>query len=282
MISRQRIAVDYRRQVSTSSHGAYGFRLSGLDDALDWLNPAPDDWPTVEVKQEVAPPDESSRFDEEVRAFPLMGGYRLEVMRAERRVLFSGPEPLSSPALIHPFLAPAASVLCRWEDWPPFHAGAFVVNGEAWALTADRNGGKSTTLAALAESGVPVLTDDLVVLKESHVAAGPRSVDLRDPRDFSDVEYLGELGRRERWRKQLAPVPAEVPVAGVIQLVWSDAPGVHWVSMEEKPEIIKEGLSYSASGRAMLDVLRLPMVRVGRPRGELTETIDLVLEAVRA
>ncbi len=273
------VTVDYRRKVSTPSHGAYGFRFSGVEDALDWLNPAPSDWPVADVEQRVGVVTEPSRPRDDVMEKLLKGDRSLRVFPFERRAVLTGPKPVSSAALIHPYLAPAGAVLAWREDWPSLHSGAFMVGDKAWILAADKDGGKSTTLAALTDSGRPVLSDDVVVLKNGQVAAGPRSIDLRAPSAAPDVEHVGVLGRREHWRKRLPPVPPEVPVAGLIQLVWSDTVSVAPIPLGERPDLVKSRLAYPASARPTLGILRLPMIRVSRPRGDLSETTDLVLEA---
>lgn len=273
------VTVDYRPKVSTPSHGAYGFRFSGLDEALDWLNPAPSDWPQASVEQRVGVVTEPSPPQDDVMEKLLKGDRSLRVFPYERRVVLTGPKPMTNAALIHPYLAPAGAVLAWREDWPSLHSGAFVAGDEAWILAAERDGGKSTTLAALADLGRPILSDDVVILKDGKVAAGPRAIDLRAPSDFSDVEHVGVLGEREHWRKRLPPVSPEVPVAGLIQLVWSDTVSVRPIPLDERPELVQSRLAYPASGRSTLSILRLPMIRVSRPHGDLSETTALVLEA---
>ena len=47
------------------------------------------------------------------------------------------PEPLSPDELAHPGLAPVAAVTARWLGRQSFHAGAFAIGTDVWALLAD-------------------------------------------------------------------------------------------------------------------------------------------------
>ncbi|MGB7859110.1 MAG: hypothetical protein WBM90_01285 [Acidimicrobiia bacterium] len=257
--------------------GAYGFTFENLSDAEDWLQPTPPSWPRAAVSQTVGPPAVfESRIGNESADIVLMGGFSLSVRREDNDICFTGPSRLSTAALIHPYLAPAASVLARWNGWAAFHAGVFEVDGQAWLVTADRNGGKSTTLALLSELELPVLADDLAVVRGGCALAGPRSVDLREKGGFSHAEDLGVVGERRRWRLRLPPTELEMRVVGVIKLTWSDVPTVRSVSIEDRPDVLRPMLSISVEPSAMLQVLGLPTFVVGRPRGDLQASVDLI------
>jgi hypothetical protein len=68
------------------------------------------------------------------------------------------------------------------------------------------------------------MSDDLVVIEDGRVLAGPRSIDLREAsaRELGVGEPLGRVGLRDRWRLRLPPPPPEVPLRGWIVLAWRD------------------------------------------------------------
>lgn len=268
--------------MSSGRFGAYGFVLNNLDDEGDWLNPAPEDWPTVEVRQITGTPVTETAIGDEAADIALIGERSLRLRSDPPEICFVGSTELSRDALIHPYLAPAASVLAHWRGWITLHAGAFEAKGRAWILTADRNGGKSTTLAALSAMGYPVLADDLIVIRDGFALAGPRSLDLREQGQFRNAEDLGVLGERRRWRMRLPKVPSEMPVAGVIKLSWLDRANVRAISVEDRSEVMLSALSMPAGPKGMLRLLSLRVFEVGRPQGPLGSTTDLVERVVGA
>jgi hypothetical protein len=77
--------------------------------------------------------------------------------------------------------------------------------------------GESTLLAGLANAGIPIVTDDVLVLSNGAAIAGPRCSDLRP-----DVKRFG-LGAAvrpsdPRNRISLPPITAGHPLVGVIHL----------------------------------------------------------------
>jgi hypothetical protein len=131
---------------------------------------------------------------------------------------------LRAAELVLPLLAPVAAVMSYWLGRECFHAGAFVARGSAWGIIGERGSGKSTTVAELALAGVPVVGDDLLVVRDWTVYAGTRAVDLR--RDAAARlgvgESLGVVGARGRWRLALTATKAELALAGWIFLAWGD------------------------------------------------------------
>ena len=261
-------------------YGAYGFTLRGVENAHEWLMPAPSEWSDVAVGQEVGKAESGTFVNTDRATISLQGGRALHVVREPPEVLFVGPHGIPTAALVHPYLAPAISVLSHWRGWISFHAGGFQVDGRAWILTARTKGGKSTTLAALAEEDVPILSDDLFVIKDGQGLAGPRSIDLREQSGFKGATDLGKVGMRPRWRLPLGPIAPELPVAGVITLKWSDSEAVRPVPIEERADVLGPSLSIQCDRRGLLTVLSLPTVEIRRPRGPLLDTVRLIEKAV--
>ena len=207
--------------------GAYGFRLvlprhapelpdlSPLDGgatgvALDWR------CATVLV--------ERNRLDGQCVSIGQKGSTLLEVRRDPPSITLEFPEQMTLEALVHPLLTTPMSILARWRGDLTLHAGAFVANGRAWAVIGDREAGKSTTLAMLADRGYPLLADDLLVLDGRVVRAGPACIDLRPDmaKGMPEARYIGEIGGRARYRLTAPRGPARAEIGGFFLLNWSD------------------------------------------------------------
>ena len=186
---------------------------------------------------------------------------------------------------VHPFLSTAATFFAHWDGREPFHGGAYAVDGAAIAVLADREAGKSTTLAALARAGVPVLSDDLVVVDDGVVHAGPRCLDLRP----SAAELLGVRAHAalvrdgERLRLTLSEAPATARLAGWVTLAWGDDLRVEPLTPVERLSLLADNRAIALPpGRpaAALDLVALPAWRVSRPRDP--SSLDAVVATLRA
>jgi hypothetical protein len=272
------------------SGGAYGMALPCLAAVQDLLVPAAPDWPTLEVVQEQGLARATEERVEARRALLILrNGGEIEIERAGPRALFRVPVPLSPEALLHPYLAPVASVVAHWSGRESLHAAAVVVDGAAWALLGARESGKSSTVAWLAHAGFGVLCDDILVLDDGEALAGPRAIDLRaDAAARLQVgEDLGLVGERERWRLRLEPVPAAVPLAGWVSLSWGDRVEISIVPPSRRIArlVAQRGLRVPASDPALLvDLAALPALELRRPRdwGSLPEAGNRLLDALRA
>jgi hypothetical protein len=269
-------------------NGAYGLRLTGIEGVDQLLLKAPG-WPTLEVVRRFG----ESRAREDAigpdRALiRLLGGGEVALDRAPARATYTMPRELSAEELIHPYLAPAAAVVGRWLGRESFHAGAFATGGGAWVIVGDKGAGKSSTLAGLWQRGVPILTDDVVVMDDERVFAGPRMIDLREEsaRALGIRERVGAAGERERWRVPLGRVEPELPLRGWIMPAWTS----------EAPELVKipaaERLARLARSRVigveterpelLLKLAALPAWEFRRPSGwdGFTDGLERLLETV--
>jgi hypothetical protein len=75
--------------------------------------------------------------------------------------------PLTAEDLATYFLGPVMGFLLRRRHITSLHASCVEICGKGIALSGDAGFGKSTTAAALALRGVPVLSEDIVPLKET-------------------------------------------------------------------------------------------------------------------
>ena len=262
---------------------AYGFVFSHPDGGGVRVPPA--SWPAVRVEVLAAAPyphAEPLVLSSSYVGMRFREGW-LEVERGSSTLRAYG-EDLAPHALVHPYLALPATALAHWSAAVPLHAGALVLPGGAVGVLAAKGGGKSTTMAAARQAGLPILTDDLLVLRNGMALAGPRSIDLRSEaaRRFGG-RPLGVIGGRARWRLDLQPVAPEVPLVALVELVWSDRPTVERLSAVERLDVLAASYALGsavAPPAALLEVATLPMFRVGRPR-ELS-AVGRALEFVTA
>jgi hypothetical protein len=265
--------------------GAYGLRLRGVEEARALLVPARKHWPALELVACVGPsPEEPEQVTDEHAELTTRTGGRIAIDRGRRRAVFTLPEPVSAAALVHPYLAPAAAVVSRWLGRESFHAGAFVLDGAAWAVLGERASGKSSTVAALALRGHEVLCDDMLVLDDAAVLAGPRSVDLRPDaaKAIGAGERLGVIGSRERWRLSLPASASRPKLRGLVFLEWGE-------QVEAAPlpaSLCLAGLLHyrgvrlsSPDPALLLELAALPAWQLRRPLGweSLDPALDLLL-----
>ncbi|MEH1165884.1 hypothetical protein V6V47_10920 [Micromonospora sp. CPCC 205539] len=283
----------------------YGLLVHGLDEVAD-LPPADDaaaGWPTVRVRQVDAPPPPPVPLDGRRGTRVLADGRTLAVDRLRGTATFYGP-PLTPDVLAHPYLAPVATTVNRWAGRETFHSGAFVLADRAWALLGPRTAGKSSLLAALAARGVPVLTDDILVVDGSTdgggagtvdsaatldgpaAFAGPRCVDLRQPVPGMALSTRA-VRAGDRLRVGLPPIPARVPLGGWIFLRWGSA-----LTLTRLPgtTLLARLVGQRSFGQlpsdptALLSIAALPAWELTRPRdwAALDDTHRLLVDTIAA
>src|SRR4051794_10538170 len=211
---------------------------------------------------------------------------RLE--RATARLTLRSERPIPEDELVHPWLTPGAALFARWHGREAFHGGAFVAGDRAGAGFAGEGGGKSTVLAWLVTHGPGVVSGALGGIGADCVFAGPRCVDLRP----GTAEALGMSGlslarAASRRRVVLEPVPAALPLAGLVYLAWGDEVEVASVSLAERIPRLREqnGFADAPAGEAaLLDLAVLPTLELRRPHSfhALGESAEALLAAVHA
>jgi energy-coupling factor transporter ATP-binding protein EcfA2 len=230
--------------------GAYGVRLSGLE-AGKWLGvSAASHWPELSCTKDSRPYAPELSLD--LRALELR--VRADIAHSE---------------LVHPLLGRAGSHVALAHGANAMHAGAVAGSAGAWVVIGPKGAGKSTLLASLNEIGVPIVTDDVLVLAGGVVMAGPRCIDLRpDARRFG----LGVAVRPSdpRNRIPLPPIAGEHDLTGVIHLEWSSSettiePLDHREAIR-RLLILRSDKGYPRSPHAPLHFAMLPTVLLKRPR----------------
>jgi hypothetical protein len=268
-------------------HGVYGLRVSGLAGAPSAEPPA--DWPRWVVRQEIGASDDAEGWTvwTSRARIGVPGQGEIHVRRAAREIVFSLRRPMPPAALLHPGLVAPAAIAAFWQDRACIHASAVLIDGRVWAVLADRNGGKSTTAALLADAGCPLFTDDMLIIDGTTCFAGPASVDLREEAAAAlGGTPLGVVGTRERWRKHYDVPALHAPLGGWVALAWSDGPVDAGLiaPAAERLALLDYHKSMPIGGAQILDLAAVPMLRLRRPRAldRAGEAVQALLDATRA
>jgi hypothetical protein len=252
--------------------GAYGIRLDGLDEAAHLLVPVDGAAPRLRIETEIGrAPDDAAESVEEARArIRLRNGGEILIDRDAGRARYRVPHPVRPDEIVHPYLAPAAAVVARWQDRESFHAGALAGARGAWGVIGVREAGKSSTLGYLAQHGADVLCDDMLIVADGVALPGPRSVDLREDAAgrLGAGEAIGVTGARARWRITLGPVPGDRELRGWIFLAWGDALEARSLSGAERLQRLYSQLGLRLAPRRperVMALAALPAYELARP-----------------
>lgn len=250
--------------------GAYGLAFAGIRPGRAALEPAPPGWPIVRVVHAAAGAVPQCSGPDRALV-PLLGGDAVVVDRGDWTATFFTARPPDQVSLTHPLASVLAGAFSRWLGREVLHAGGVVgPDGGVWAMMAGREGGKSTTLAALALADVPVLSDDLLAVDGTATFRGPRCIDLR----ASAVRALGVEGavtrvRDERGRLGLPSVAAQLPLIGLIFLEWDSEHAVEALGPAERLRRLarhRGGGSVAGPPEVALALADLPAFEISRPR----------------
>jgi hypothetical protein len=261
------------KPTQAAAHGAYGLRLSGVPGMERSLVRAPAAWPefTVVIEQGSGGGRVTEHVDAASARVRLRTGGSIDIDREAAVARFTVPVMLSADEIVHPFLAPVAAVSAQWFGRESFHGGGIALGGGAWGVIGDRNGGKSSILAALVARGIDIVSDDVLVVDGTMAFAGPRTVDLRP--EAAEVlgggENIGKAGTRERWRLRLGPVAATFPLAGWVFIGWGDVTDIRRLPASETlPRLLQHrGITIPpADPAAFLYLSALPAWEFRRPR----------------
>jgi hypothetical protein len=260
--------------------------LAGVES--DFLLPADPSWPVLELVRQ--PGDASHKADElsdEHAVIVFQHGGEVRIEREPLRATFTTPSELGETELLHPYLAPVAAVCSRWLGRFALHGGGLLADG-AWAVLGDREGGKSSLLAALALDGRDIVSDDVLVTDGDVVFAGPRAIDLRGPAadHLATGTALGVVGARERWRHRLPAIDPLSPLRGWVFLSWADDIEVVRLPVSERLSrlVASRALISPPEPGLLLRLASLPAYELRRPAewGSLPEATARLLETLAA
>ena len=247
-----------------SPASCYGINWLGVSFPPEFLSPGMSSWPQIRLRQTTSPMDEEALEGDTVTG--LVSGGSLHIRRETRQATYHVPHLLDPEELLHPYLAPAGYAFSTWFGREAYHAGAFAVSGGACAVVAEREGGKSTTLAWLAAIGHDVLCDDLLVIEDGTVLPGPRCVDLRE----AAASRLG-MGRAlqsvrpgGRWRLSLGATEP-VPLKSWLFLRWGPRIEVQPLTPTMRLSLIMQ-LGRPADPVAPLALAAAPAWQLTRPK----------------
>ena len=268
--------------------GAYGLRIAGIAGAEAMLVTASEDWPIVRLSVRIGTDDAGTeRFDDRKAHLRLRTGGYVDIDRDTGHAVFTVPSPLSPEALVHPYLAPVAAVTAHWYGRESFHAGGIAIGSTVWSIVGDRHSGKSSTLAGLAQRGVDVVSDDVLVVQGPEPFAGPRTIDLRADaaRVLGVGDGIGQIGARERWRMRLAPLDRALTMGGWVFCRWADETALVPVPGSETLQRLlqRRGLTVRPERpEAYLPFAALPAWELRRPRSwdALPGALDRLIDAL--
>ena len=267
-------------QDSHKSQGVYGLCLEGLSTPL-LVSPVPESWPRVRLAQDTETlPAEHSTFADDSIDLSFEDGWGVSLRREASTITFQVRRIFSDDDLVHPLLAPAAMHFAAWLGHAAFHGGAFVVAGRAFGVLAGRSGGKSTTLARLADEEIPILVDDVLIIDDGAALAGPRCIDLRP--EAVDGRPLESVRGDERRRLRLPPIAPSFPLGGVFVLRWDDEVSLELLPPSERLiALARHCRPEVGRSSALLELSRFPVWVMKRPRDPacLDDVCDRLLHA---
>jgi hypothetical protein len=151
-----------------------GLKLPARPADLEIHLGAPADQPAAIPAAFYQSADVGDDGEPEFRAYrdPLSGDLRMayhdgvdfHINAQGTRVGIALREDLPLATLVPALMGPVMGVVLRLRGTVCLHASAVAVDGRAVALVGDSGAGKSTTAAAFAQRGHPVLTDDVLAL----------------------------------------------------------------------------------------------------------------------
>ena len=200
----------------------------------------------------------------------------MDIDRAARSSTIHLPEKPAMEEIVQPRLGITAVVAAFWRGDHRFHAGAFVADGLAWGVLGSKGDGKSSLLAALASSGVPVLADDVLIvdrrLNALRRATLHRSEAMGRRRRWVSAARSGWSGPASAGALCFPRCPCEVPLGGFVCLEWGRA-AVSQVSPEDRVRMLLASQALligehrdSRVLTSMMELIALPMLRMRRPR----------------
>jgi hypothetical protein len=251
---------------------AYGLRISGFrDPAMRGIGEA--SWPHVVVSQEIGV---FEPLDHTITADRAEVGGGVVIDRLRSTATLRTPRAFPTDQLVHPMLAWLGVTYAHWRGLLAMHGGAFTLGDRAWMILATKGGGKSSTLAALHTAGHVILTDDLVIVSEGRILAGPRCIDLKvDPESILGREMVHErLG--ERRRILLPDHEQPVPLGGAFLLEYGEHIGLEPVPVGERIMKASDHRALDKTDpRLVLGLAKVPMWTLKRPR-DLARLGDVV------
>lgn len=270
---------------------AYGVAVTGLEAEDHLLSAGEPGWPAIRIVVDPSPAERGRAvLGEDAACFPEARSGHVAVNRRTGVAAFRGTG-LTTDEIVHPRLGMLGALVAQWlPGRVAFHAGAFVSEGRAWAVVGERGDGKSTLMAALALSGLPVLGDDTLVLDSDRCLPGVRCVDLRpDAVDRLGVrDAVGTVRGGDRERLLLGPVAPSTPLAGWLFLRWSDELSLRPLPAGERIARLGRARGWHRRGvtepHELLRLAALPAWEVARPRdwARLPEVLERVVALTTA
>lgn len=264
-------------KLTTIERGAHGVHLAGLP-TTEWFSEAPDTWTrlSIEHRSNASMPDGLA-----VMSGP--EGIDVALDAEAARLLVGAPAGIQEFRWAHPIATMAGVLHATTIGRGAVHAGSFIApGGLAWLVLGPRGAGKTSTLLALHERGLSVLSDDLTTFDDDRVFTGTRHIDVRA--ETAQARGLEGPRVRDRTRVTLFDAPMESAWAGTILLGWGDDTSTRAVGLAERGRRVVDQTHDAVEGgiNNLLPLLTRPVIELARPRNvaELDAVVDVLLDAI--
>ncbi len=274
----------------SSRPGAYGLALTGVDGAAHLLPSAQEgDQPLHVILAPWRPWSGQHVDDDDHLRCKLVDEGSLALDRAARTATFVIRPPVDAEDVAHPLLAAAAATFCRWDGFAVLHGGVVARDGRALAVVGEQEAGKSSLLGwiALHRDDLDILADDLVVIRDGVVRAGPRSIDLRPGAAAALPLTTSAVSTRNgsRTRLRVRPGPTSATIHDVVVLTWGTQLGLVQVPVSERLRVLHSHTTVrhdKASAARLLALIELRVWVLTRPASweQMAHVVDHVIAAV--
>lgn len=264
--------------VIARADAAFGIRWVGLHDPLQLLAGTGSRQVTVASRRLSGSAPTPTRPTTARAVFETIG-FTLELDADPLRLVAHAHPGAQVADLVHPGLAQAAAIVSAWLGRTPLQGGAVLTPaGSAVAVLGATRAGKSTLLASLAAAGRPVLCDELVVVDEGCVAAGPRQFAVRRPGSGAAQAWQGAATLVPR-----GDGPSTAPLAGWVSLAWGPSLALEPLGTRDRAAVLGAHRLHGdlqPDAAPFLDLLALPGWRLTRPRdvAALPASVELLVD----
>lgn len=184
-------------------------------------------------------------------------------------------------------LGPLLSIALRQRGFTVLHGGCAVIDDQAVCFIGNMGAGKSTTTAAFYNAGYPIMSDDVVAIREEEgqlmVQPGYPSIKLRPDaaphvlRDGERAPWLYPQGIRQIKSAETTFPDRPYPLQKVYLLEWGEAveiqPAVPQVALmnvlkhtRALPHLVDAGFRTQHLAQSQTLIRRVPVAHLYRPR----------------
>lgn len=260
---------------ANQGRGAYGLILSGPIATNAALRTVTDPVGYLAIEQSAVIPEGHDSLEPGSARATMADGTVVSVVQTgsmHYTASLAGGHEKSNEELVHPYLAPIAALIHRWEGRAALHAASLAWLGRGMLLVGEPGQGKTTTAAMAVAEGAELLTDDLSIIRDGRLLAGPRSVDVRP----EAAALLGSTGIRVRGGARERSVLAAQESSNtsldfVIHLEFASRCSLAATPLAMRLQMLLPQLYWPTvpqGAQVLLTLLSVPHYTLQRPRGK--------------